>query len=165
MNMWIKFNDDHEKVVAIAVVALFFVTLSVIIVAYFAGLGSVNASALVTLAGAAVGGIAGFITHKATTKTNGATGPTLDSPIVPVINAGDDVKIALQGSSPNSFKLTYMMEMQPKPVRNAKIDPDTGAFSWSPVINDVNTQFNVTFVVADDHGGSDSKIINLKVNP
>ena len=49
--MWIKFNDDHEKVVAIAVVALFFVTLAVIIVAYFAGLGSVNASALVTLAG------------------------------------------------------------------------------------------------------------------
>jgi hypothetical protein len=163
--MVIKFNDDHEKVVAIAIVALLFVSVAAIIFAYLAGLGGVNASALITLAGAAVGGIAGFITHKATTRTNGSNGPNLNSPIVPVINVGEEVKIALQGSSPNSLKLTYMMEMQPKPVNPAEIDLDTGAFSWLPDVKEVNTLFNVTFVVADDHGGSDSKIINFKVNP
>lgn len=66
---WFVFKDEHEKVVSIAIVGLLLVAGISIIAAvslYFANASITTsvAPALITLAGTAVGGVAGFIAHK-----------------------------------------------------------------------------------------------------
>jgi hypothetical protein len=184
---WFQFSDDHEKLSSIAIVGLLLVAVVAMLFAMLstkcfgynnatnvtAAAASSAASAvpaLIALAATAIGAVAGFITHKVSDQTNGTNGtsdPILDSPNVPSVYVQGKVNIPLNASSPNSYKLTYLMDMQPDPDPDGKasIDPHTGAFSWCPTVNDENKSFNVTFVVTDDHGGSASKIINLKVNP
>lgn len=162
--MTIKFNDDHEKVVAIAIVALLLVSLGAIIAAVIGIYFKFDATALITLAGAAVGGIAGFITHKVTSQPNGVKGPVLESPGNQSGDPGKELTFSLKAVSPDGYSLTYSM------AHVAEIDTDplnstTGDFSWTPRDDDADKKFIVTFVVTDGHGGSDSKTITITVNP
>ena len=159
--MGIKFNNDHEKVVAIAIVSLSTVAIVALITFIASGKNTATFAALIGVAGAAVGGIAGFISHNGTNPTNVNKDLTLVSPGDQHIKSSQTLSFSLKANNPDGYILTY--EMVPT-ILNAKLDPSIGAFSWNTKENDIKT-YNITFLVTDGHGNSDSKNINITITP
>ncbi len=188
----IKFDDEHEKVVAIAIAGLLVVAVAAILAAVwsakFVGFDNITntsiinatatttsattnaatAAALITLAGTAVGGVAGFISHKTNGKNGNGAGKgscslVLKVPELPDPKPKSTVNFSLNAVNPNDYPLTY--SMFPSTIPDTKLDSKTGAFCWNTPEVTNTTSYTMTFIVTDDHGNSDSKDITFVIKP
>ncbi len=157
--------DDHHKIQAISIIGL---SLIAIIALILVAVGK-NSDNLITLAGVAIGGIAGFIAHKA-----GGTGKTaLLSPNDLEVTVGESLEFVLEGISTEGNNLNYNVLSEPPLPDTVDFNVITGKFSWAPTENDLDKvedgfkekEYMVTFKVSDGMGGSDSKTIKITVKP
>ena len=186
----IKFEEEHEKVVAIAIAGLLGVSVVAIIIAFLsiryngldnitntavlnatattttATANSATAAALITLAGTAVGGVAGFISHKyngTNGDTNSSKSLVLKVPEVPDPKPNTLVNFSLYAINPNKDQLTY--GMLPADMSDTKLDAKTGVFCWNtPKVKKISN-YTITFIVTDKHENSDSKDVTFTITP
>lgn len=157
--------DDHHKIQAISIVGLVLIAITALILVAFGE----NSENLITLTGVAIGGIAGFIAHKA-----GGTGKTaLLSPNDREVIVEDSLEFVLEGISTEGNNLNYNVSSDPILPDTVDFNVITGKFSWIPTEDDVDKdngnliakEYQVTFMVSDGMGGSDSKTIKITVKP
>ncbi len=143
----------HHKIEAIAITGLVAIAALAMIVVIFNPTTEI-VNALLTLAGVAVGGITGFLSHKLPkpNKTN------LFSPGDPTVKVGEDVKFTLTALSNLNFTLAY--KMSGNVPEGATLDEQTGEFAWKA---DKEGTYDVTFTATDNQGGDDSKTIKITV--
>ncbi len=74
---------------------------------------------------------------------------------------GDPIKFVLTGISTAGNVLNHSMISIPDVSGIATLDPNTGAFDWTP---DKEGDYSFTFTVTDSQGGNDTKTIKIKVS-
>lgn len=146
---------SHHKIQAIALLGL----TSVAVIALAVAVIFKDAQSFAAVASAAVGGIAGFISHKETMKNK-----TLLFPLKDVFNAvaGAPLEFSIAGLSTAGYNLNYMMSSSPTLPDSAKFNNVTGEFSWAPIAEDKG-DYDVSFTVTDGMGGSDTRTTKIKV--
>ena len=153
-----KFNmRSHHK---IQIVALLGLTSIALIAVVLAKLNNVNdSSTFIAVASAAVGGIAGFMSHKVTTPNKTVLLPILNQEAV----VGSPLKFIVTGFSTANYNLNYKMSSQPTLPSSATLNETSGEFNYTPVKGEEN-EYHITFTVSDGLSGSDSRtiIINVK---
>lgn len=144
---------SHHKIQAIALMGLTLVA----VVALIASL-SFKDNGLVAVASAAVGGIAGFISHKATLPNRTILFPLEDKEA----RVNKPLEFTVAGISTAGFNLNYS-KSSPDLPDTANLNSISGKFVWTPSKGDVGKSYNVTFTVSDGRGGTDSRTIIIKV--
>ena len=145
--------SGHHKIHAIALTGLTLVA----VVALIASLSFKDAG-LVAVASAAVGGIAGFISHRTTLPNRTILFP-LEKQEAEV---NKPLEFTVAGISTAGFNLNYS-KSSPDLPDTANLNPVSGKFVWTPSKEDKGKSYNVTFTVSDGHGGTDSRTIEIKV--
>jgi hypothetical protein len=145
--------DSHDKIQTIAILGL----TSIAIVALIIGIFTNDNTNIITLAGVAVGGIAGFISQKSNqTNTTSLFSPGDKNAVV-----GTPLNFVLNAINTAGNILNY--SMSPTLPDGATLDSATGTFQWTPKSGDEN-EYSVTFTATDGKGGSDTKTIKIKVS-
>lgn len=157
---------SHDKVQIIALLGLTGIAITAILVGLFY---RNNSEGLVALASAAVGGIAGYISHKTPEKNTTVLSPIEDKTVI----AGQKLEFTLVGFSSLGYNLNYMMTSTPsfpEGDEGPSLDQLSGLFSWTPKNGDNGNngennekEYRVTFTVNDAMGGSDSRVMNIKI--
>ena len=133
----------HHKIEALAITGLVGIAVLALLVVIFNS-NEETVTALLTLAGVAVGGITGFLSHKLpkANKTN------LFSPGDQKTEVGRDLKFTLTAFSNFNFNLSY--NMSGEVPEGAILNEQSGEFEWKGENVKKEGTYKVTFTATDN---------------
>jgi hypothetical protein len=149
---------SHHKIQSLALLGL----TAIALIALIMGRLNNDPSTFIAVASAAVGGIAGFISHKVTSPNKTVLLPLTDQEI----KVNKLLRFIVTGYSTANYNLNYSMSSTGTPAlpSTATLNEISGEFNFTPGPDEVN-EYNLTFTVSDGQGGTDSRSIKIIVKP
>lgn len=154
---------SHHKIQVVGLLGLTSIAIiALILVAILYYKDTEVTTAIIAIASTAVGGIAGFITHKVTLPNRTVLLPISDPQTVV---ADKELKFTLNGQSSANYNLKYTMISTPELPETAELDDLSGEFKFKPSVDAEANTYNVVFTVTDGQGTSDSRSVKIIVVP
>jgi hypothetical protein len=152
---------SHHKIQVVGLLGLTSVAIIALILAILYHQEEKITTAIIAIASTAVGGIAGFLTHKTTLPNRTVLLPISDQTII----AGNELKFNVNGQSSANYNLKYTMTSTPALPDTAKLNELSGEFKFTPPADAEANTYNVIFTVTDGQGTSDSRSVKIIVVP
>lgn len=149
---------SHHKIQVVGLLGLTSTAIIALVLAIIYYKDTSITTAIIAIASTAVGGIAGFISHKVTLPNRTVLLPISDPQTV---IAGKELTITLNGQSSANYNLKYSMISTPQLPVTAKLDELSGEFKFKPSKDAAADEYNVVFTVTDAQGASDSRSVKI----
>jgi hypothetical protein len=151
---------SHHKIQVVGLLGLTSVAIIALILAILYHQEEKITTAIIAIASTAVGGIAGFLTHKTTLPNRTVLFPISDPQSVV---AGNELKFTLNGQSSANYNLKYTMTSTPELPDTAELNELSGEFKFTPPPDAEANTYNAVFTVTDGQGTSDSRSVKIIV--